>query len=60
MKKLHQLLSVWIRQRSQQHTINDAKDGSGRPNAESKCQNCDEREAGSFEKIPKTDTNVFN
>jgi hypothetical protein len=58
LTKLDQLFSVWIRQRSQQHTINDAEDGGGRPDAESKCQNRDEREARPFEKTPQSDTNL--
>jgi hypothetical protein len=60
LPKLHQLFGVWIWQRPQQHTINDAEDRSGGANTQGKRKNRNEREGGPFAETTNTNANVFD
>src|SRR4030095_1913631 len=60
LTQLHHSFSMWVWQRSHQHAINHTKDGSGRTNSQSECQNCDKSAARPFEETSNTNTNVLN
>ena len=55
----HQLFRLWIRQRLDQHRIDDAKDGRVRANAERQGQQRDDRNHSPFEQHPHRVAQVF-
>jgi hypothetical protein len=59
LAKLNDLFRVWIRQRPQQHTIDDAEDGSRRSDSKCERQNRNGRKARTFQKTANANANVF-